>query len=84
MQQIEQRPIFVVDKRTVIAIGAVTGAVIGATAAFVYTRVDASSRASGLGKVQIIGRHIDSTDYVKLGVALIGLVRLVAGMIKAI
>jgi hypothetical protein len=82
--QLEQRPIFVVDNKTVIAIGAVTGAVLGATAAFVYTKVDSNSRATGLDKVQVIGRHIDSADYVKLGLALIGIVRLVSGMIKAV
>lgn len=73
-----------IDKKTAILIGAAVGAVLGATAAYTYARVDQSSRASGLNKMQIVSRHVDSADYVKLGVALIGVARMVSGMLKPV
>jgi hypothetical protein len=74
----------VIDKKTAILIGAAVGAVLGATAAYAYARVDLSSNASGLSKMQLMSHHIDSADYVKLGVALVGVTRMVAGMLKPV
>jgi len=74
----------VIDKKTAIIIGAAVGAVLGATAAYAYARIDQSSQASGLSKLQLASHHIDSADYVKLGMALIGVTRMVAGMLKPV
>jgi hypothetical protein len=74
----------VIDKKTAILIGAVAGAVLGATAAYAYARVDQSSNASGLNKAQVISRHIDTADYVKLGMALLGVARMIGGMLKPV
>ena len=73
-----------IDKKTTILIGAAVGAVLGATAAYAYSRVDQSSRVSGLGKMQLMSHHIDTADYVKLGVALVGVARMVGGMLKPV
>ncbi|OQA39020.1 MAG: hypothetical protein BWY52_03178 [Chloroflexi bacterium ADurb.Bin325] len=73
-----------IDKKTAIVIGAAVGAALGATAAYAYARIDQRSQANGLSKLQLASQHIDSADYVKLGMALVGVARMVARMLKPV
>ena len=61
-----------IDKKVAIILGAIVGAVLGASVGYAYARVDAKAATSGLTRTEVASRQIDTADYFKLGLAVLG------------
>lgn len=70
------------SRNTAIIIGGAVGAVLGATAAWAYTQAQQGKLTSGVAGGQQLRLQAGAPDYVKIAVALVGLVRQVTDLFK--
>lgn len=69
------------SRNTAIIIGGVVGAILGATAAWAYTQAQQGKLTTGASGQQL---HLEASapDYVKIAVAVVGLMRQVTDLFK--
>jgi hypothetical protein len=71
------------SRNTAVLLGGLIGAVLGATAGWTYIRQQESKLpGTALGVRQPATLHAGASDYVKIGVALLGIVRLFDELFK--
>lgn len=72
----------VTSRNKAILIGGVVGAVLGATAAWAYTQAQESKVASGASSGQQLRFRAGPSDYVKVGMSLLSLLRQITDLLK--
>ncbi len=74
----------VTSRNKAILIGGVVGAVLGATAAWAYAQAQESKVTSGVSSGQQLRLRAGPSDYVKVGMSLLSLLRQITDLLKPV